>query len=71
MDGGVGDKNEGAKKWIKEKKGWGVFIAMDSGKLKFADTRKMGSDGELRRPERLRVPTRPPGYIITHSATTH
>lgn len=66
MDGGVGDKNEGVKKWIKEKKGWGVFIVMDFGKLKFVDIRKMGSDGELRRLERFRVFIRFFGYIIIY-----
>lgn len=44
-----------------------MFIAMDSGKLKFADTRKMGSDGELRRSEKLRVPISPVSHLLTLS----
>lgn len=50
-----------------KKKDRGMFVAMDSEKLKFADTRKMGSDGELRRSERLRVPISPVSHLLTSS----
>lgn len=48
-------------------------MVMDSGKLKFADTRKMGSDGELRKLERLRLPISPPGYshLLTQPPLTN